>query len=102
VTDPLWQASVYVTLKPVVNDPQGLSIRGGLHEMGYPGVESVRAGKFLQLTLQAPDRAEAERVVEEMCRRLLANPVIEDYRFTVVQAKKRQSPRAASARAAAH
>jgi phosphoribosylformylglycinamidine synthase len=72
-----------VTLKPVVNDPQGLSIRGALQQLGYPTVDSVRAGKFLQVTYRAADRAEAERLAGEMCRRLLANPVIEDYRFTL-------------------
>lgn len=80
-----WRARVFVSLKPVVNDPQGLSIRGGLHQLGYAEVESVRAGKFLELTLRAADRADAERQVEAMCRRLLANPVIEDFRFTLAR-----------------
>lgn len=95
--DTLWEASVYVTLKPVVNDPQGLAIRGGLQQMGYAAVESVRAGKFLQLTIRAAERAEAERQVEEMCRRLLANPVIEDFRFTLARARNgaRSATRAA-------
>ena len=84
----LWRARVFVTLKPVVNDPQGLSIRGGLRQMGYQGVESVRVGKFLELTLRAPDREEAERLVAEMCRRLLANPVIEDFRFTLARSRR--------------
>ena len=83
MSDQLWRARVFVTLKPVVNDPQGLSIRGALQQLGYEGVESVRAGKFLQLTVRAADRSDAERLVGEMCRRLLANPVIEDFRFTV-------------------
>jgi phosphoribosylformylglycinamidine synthase len=76
-------ARVYVTLRPTVNDPQGLTIRGGLHQLGYGEVESVRAGKYLEIRLDAADATAAERRVEEMCRRLLANPVIEDYRFTV-------------------
>ena len=82
-----WRARVFVSLKPVVNDPQGLSIRGGLHQLGYESVESVRAGKFIELTFRAADRAEAERLVGEMCRRLLANPVIENYRFTLARAR---------------
>ena len=86
MSDELWRARVFVSLKPVVNDPQGLSIRGGLRQMGYEGVEAVRAGKFLELTLRAETRAEAERLVEEMCRRLLANPVIESYRFEIAEA----------------
>lgn len=77
----MWLARVYVTLKPAVNDPQGLAIRGGLHDMGYTEVDQVRAGKYLELTLTTPDRDEATRQVDEMCRRLLANPVVEDYRF---------------------
>jgi phosphoribosylformylglycinamidine synthase len=76
-------ARVYVTLRPTVNDPQGLTIRGGLHQLGYGEVESVRAGKYLELRLDATDAAAAEARVQEMCRRLLANPVIEDFRFVI-------------------
>lgn len=76
-----WTAQVQVTLKPAVNDPQGLAIRGGLHQLGFESVQSVRAGKFFQLQLEATNRAEAEKLVDTMCRRLLSNPVIEDYTF---------------------
>ena len=78
-----FRALVYVTLKPTVNDPQGLTIMGGLKSLGFDGVEEVRAGKFLTLRLQAPDRSTAEAQVDEMCRKLLANPVIESYRHEV-------------------
>ncbi len=78
-----WLAHVYVTLKPVVNDPQGLAIADGLHTMGYAGVEEVRAGKYLQVRLRAADAAEAQRLAEEMSDRLLANTVIENYRCVV-------------------
>ncbi len=74
-------ARVYVTLKPTVNDPQGLTIRGGLHSLSYGEVETVRAGKFMELRLEAPDADTATARVGEMCARLLANPVIEQYRF---------------------
>lgn len=74
-------ARVFVTLKPTVNDPQGLTIRGGLHTLGFGEVASVRAGTYLELRLEAPSRDEAAARVTEMCRRLLANPVIEDFRF---------------------
>ncbi len=79
----VYLARVYVTLKPTVNDPQGLTIRGALHDLGFQGVESVRAGKYMELRLQAGSVEEAQRQVEEMCRLLLANPVIEEYRFQV-------------------
>jgi len=77
----VYLARVYVTLKPTVNDPQGLTIKGGLHMLGFDTVESVRAGKYMEITLDGSDRAQAEEQVREMCRKLLANPVIEDFRF---------------------
>jgi phosphoribosylformylglycinamidine synthase len=81
--EPLWLARVHVTLKPVVNDPQGLAIAGGLRQMGYAGVEGVRAGKYLEVRLHAPDEATALRLAGEMSERLLANTVIENYRCRV-------------------
>jgi phosphoribosylformylglycinamidine synthase subunit PurS len=77
----MWLARVYVTLKPTVNDPQGLAIRGGLHHLGFASVESVRAGKYLELRVAEADEAGARAKVDAMCRQLLANPVIEQYRF---------------------
>lgn len=74
-------ARVYVTLKPTVNDPQGLTIQGALHKLGFEQVQSVRAGKYLEIRLPQMPEAEARERVSEMCRRLLANPVIEDFRF---------------------
>ena len=79
----MFLARVYVTLKPTVNDPQGLTIRGGLHTLGFGSVASVRAGKYLEIRLNESDPALARQQVEAMCRQLLANPVIEDYRFEV-------------------
>ena len=79
----MYLARVYVTLKPTVNDPPGLTIRGGLHSLGFDSVGSVRAGKYMEIRLEAPSSVEAEARVTEMCRKLLANPVIEDFRFTV-------------------
>lgn len=77
----MFLARVYVTLKPSVNDPQGLAIAGGLRSMGYSSVESVRAGKYLEVRIIEAVRGAAEEKVQEMCRRLLANPVIEDFRY---------------------
>jgi len=77
----MFLARVYVTLKPTVNDPQGLTIRGALHSLGFTDVQSVRAGKYMEIRLSAADRTQAEAQVAEMCRKLLANPVIEEYRF---------------------
>ena len=79
----MFLARVYVTLKPTVNDPQGLTIKGALHSLGFAGVESVRAGKYMEIRIDAPDKAAADEQVAEMCRKLLANPVIEDFRFEI-------------------
>lgn len=76
-----YRARIVVTLKPAVNDPQGLTIRGALHTLGYSGVESVRAGKYIEVRLEAASADEARSRVDAMCRALLANPVIEDFRF---------------------
>ncbi len=82
----MFLARVYVTLKPTVNDPQGLTIRGGLHSLGFDSVEDVRAGKYIEITLDGDDKASAEKQVTEMCQKLLANPVIEDFRFELEEA----------------
>jgi phosphoribosylformylglycinamidine synthase len=82
----MYLARVYVTLKPTVNDPQGLTVRGGLHSLGFTSVESVRAGKYMEIRVDAADHAAAETQVTEMCRKLLANPVIEDFRFELEDA----------------
>ena len=87
--DTMFLARVYVTLKPTVNDPQGLTIMGALHSLGYGTVDSVRAGKYMEIRIGAADHAAAEEQVAEMCRKLLANPVIEDFRFEVEDAPVR-------------
>ena len=79
-------ARVYVTLKPTVNDPQGLTIKGGLHSLGFAEVQDVRAGKYTEIRLEANDRAHAKKQIAEMCRLLLANPVIEEFRFELEEA----------------
>ena len=79
----VFEARIYVTLKEGILDPQGKAVKGGLANMGYQGVADVRVGKFLVLTLDSPDRRQAEQLVREMCDRLLANPVIEESSVTV-------------------
>ncbi len=75
------RAKVYVTLKRGVLDPQGETVRGTLETLGFAGVQDIRIGKFMVITLNAVSREDATKSVEEMCKKLLANPVIEDYRF---------------------
>jgi phosphoribosylformylglycinamidine synthase len=76
-------ARVYVTLKPTVNDPPGLVIADGLRSLGFSEVEGVRAGKYIEVRFDAASAIAAATRVDSMCDKLLANPVIESYRFDV-------------------
>ncbi|MDQ6880201.1 MAG: phosphoribosylformylglycinamidine synthase subunit PurS [Candidatus Dormibacteraeota bacterium] len=76
-------ARVIVTPKPVVNDPQGTTVKQGLATLGFTDVTDVRIGKYIEVSLDAADENEARQRVEAMCRQLLANHVIEDFRFEI-------------------
>ena len=76
-------ARVIVTPKPVVNDPQGITVKQGLATLGFRGISDVRIGKYIELNLEASSEHEARERVEAMCKQLLANHVIEDYRFDI-------------------
>lgn len=78
------KAKVYVTLKREVLDPQGDAVRRALGTLGFEGVRDVRIGKLVELDLTGADRAKAESELPDMCKKLLANPVIEDARFEIV------------------
>ena len=78
-----WLARIYVTPKEGVLDPQGKAVQHSLHALGYPEVGDVRIGKYLEVRLVDVSRDSAEARVREMCERLLANRVIEDFRFDV-------------------
>jgi len=80
------QARVYVTLKRGVLDPQGKAVARSLGSMGFDEVEDVRLGKFVELDLADASPEAAKARIEEMCRRLLANTVIEDYRIEIIGA----------------
>lgn len=81
-----WLAKVEVTLKKAVLDPQGVAVENSLLTMGYENVKRVRVGKYLELVLEAVNRDEASAQVEEMSRRLLSNPVIEDFSYSIQEA----------------
>ena len=81
----MFLAKVYVTLKSTVNDPQGRTIMGSLKSLGFQSVTEVRAGKYLEIWLQVAQRNQAEARIKEMCEKLLANPVIEEYQFELVE-----------------
>jgi len=76
-------ARVIVTPKPVVNDPQGITVKQGLATLGFREVSDVRIGKYIEVSLDTNSEHEARQRVEAMCKQLLANHVIEDYRFEI-------------------
>ena len=73
--------SAIVTLKKDVLDPQGKVVNQTLKDMGYNNIASVRQGKFFEIELKEKDKAKAKQLVQEMCNKLLANTVIEDYKI---------------------
>jgi phosphoribosylformylglycinamidine synthase len=76
-----YTAAVVVSLKPVVNDPQGLTVRAGLQQLGFAEVAEVRVGKHISMEVDGDSEAGVRARVAEMCEKLLRNPVIEDYRI---------------------
>ena len=83
-------ARVIVTPKPVVNDPQGVTVKQGLASLGFREVTDVRIGKYIEMNLEASSEHEARQLVEAMCRQLLANHVIEDFQFDIDPEHKRR------------
>jgi phosphoribosylformylglycinamidine synthase len=77
------KARVHVKLKPGVLDPQGTAIGNALQALGFSGIGEVRQGKLIELELTDADPAAARARVEDMCRQLLANPVIENYTIEI-------------------
>jgi phosphoribosylformylglycinamidine synthase subunit PurS len=73
------RAKVHITLKPGVLDPQGRAIQHALASLGFSGVDDVRQGKYIELDLGDTDQSQARARVDEMCKQLLANTVIENY-----------------------
>ena len=82
----MYKAKVFITLKKSVLDTQGQVVQRSLQALNFGGVEDVRVGKYIELQLQAADKAAAEQTVRDMCERLLANTVIEQYKYEVSEA----------------
>ncbi len=78
------EAEVYITLKRTVADPQGLTIKHALESLGYAQeIKEVRMGKLVTIKLNLNDPKAAQEKLEQMCKKLLANPIIEEYRFSI-------------------
>jgi phosphoribosylformylglycinamidine synthase len=77
----MFLAKIFISLKPTVNDPQGLTVLAGLRDLSFETVDSVRVGKYIEVKVTERRVSQAMQSIDDMCRQLLANPVIEDYRF---------------------
>ncbi len=75
------KAKIYVTLKDGIHDPQGRAVQQSLQTLGFHTVNEIRVGKFLEVDLQDTDKEAAETQIKNMCQKLLANTVIEDFRY---------------------
>lgn len=75
------KAKIHVTLKPGILDPQGKAIEHALDSLGFTNAANVRVGKYMELDLDEDDKAKAEAEVKQMCEKLLANTIIEEYRY---------------------
>ncbi len=75
------KAKIHVTLKHGILDPQGKAIEHALDSLGFKNAENVRVGKYMEVDVNEPDRAKADAQVKQMCEKLLANTVIEEYRY---------------------
>lgn len=80
-----YHARIYVTLRPSVLDPAGVAVQSGLKHMGYENVEQVRIGKYIEVTLTAESEDVARQQLDIICDRMLANVVIENYRFELTE-----------------
>ena len=80
-----YQAKIFVTLRPSVLDPAGVAVQSGLKQMEYDNVDKVRIGKYVELDITADSEEQARQDLDKICDQMLANPVIEDYRFDLTE-----------------
>ena len=81
-----FKAEIFISLNPTVSDPQGMTIAGGLGQLGFDSIEEVRAGKFIEVSFDAETLDSGKDMITDMCDKLLANPIIENYRFEITLA----------------
>lgn len=79
----MYLAKIIVTVRNSILDPQGKAVHHALQSLGMKDVNDVRIGKFIEMKINSVEKAEAERVTDEACKKLLANPIMEDYSFSI-------------------
>lgn len=83
----MYHSKITVKLRPSILDPQGKAVERAIHSLGASSVHNLRIGKLIELDIDVATKQEAERITEEACKKLLANPVMEDYAFTLEERK---------------
>ena len=78
---------IYIRLKEGVADPQGVTIKDALDSLGYQGITKVKTGKYLQIQLNIQEKKKIKQQIEDMCKKILVNPVIEDYKYEIEEIK---------------
>jgi len=81
------EVEIYIKLKKTVSDPQGLTVKHALQSLGYQNLEDVRVGKLITIKINSGDKEKIKQKVDQMCRKLLANPIIENYSFEIEKIK---------------
>lgn len=87
----MYLAKIRVTIRQSILDPQGRAVEHGINSLGFDKVKNVRIGKYIEMQVHVDDKHDANRIADEVCRKLLANPVMEDYSYnleTVQQGKE--------------
>jgi len=79
----LYKAKVTISLRKTILDPQGKTVENSLHHLGYNNITATRVGKYIEFLIDTPDEKQASLIVEEVCKKLLANPVMEDYSTSI-------------------
>ena len=82
----MFRVKIYIRLKEEVTDPQGATIKHALDSLGYQGITKVKTGKYLQIQLNI-EKEKIEQQIEDMCKKILVNPVIEDYEYEIEETK---------------
>lgn len=83
----MFKVKIYISLKEGVADPQGITIKNALDSLGYSGIERVRYGKYLQVYLKNSDKKKLQKKIDDMCKKILVNPVIESYEYEIEEVK---------------
>jgi len=81
----LFTSKILISIRKTILDPQGKAVEHSLKSLGFDSIEDTRIGKFIELKINAGSKSEAEKISEDACKKLLANPVMEDYSFEVIK-----------------